>query len=208
MRETSATAASSGQRASRAAFLGKSALAGGALAAGVLWLGGRVGRAASAPSRAQDERILNFALGLEYLQAGFYAHAVERGTLSGELLEFAETVGEQERRHVEYLRRRLGPAARAEPQFDFGDLAADADRFGQAASVLEENGVAAYIGQGANLTVRAVAAAAPIVAVEARHAAWISDLIGRMPAPRAADAARTAAEVQARLEKAGFPYQG
>jgi hypothetical protein len=206
MRETSGSGASSGQRATRAAFLGKSALAGGALAAGVLWLGGRTGQAA--PSRAQDERILNFALGLEYLQAGFYAHAVEQGALSGELLEFAETVGEQERQHVEYLRTSLGSAARPEPEFDFGDLAEDEERFGQAAYVLEESGVAAYIGQGANLTVRAVAAAAPVVAVEARHAAWIGDLIGRNPAPKAADAAATAAQVQARLEDAGFPYQG
>jgi hypothetical protein len=207
MRETKAARAlAARQRSTRAVFLAKGALAGGAVAGGVLWTGGRTGRAA--PSRAQDERIFNFALGLEYLQAGFYAYAVEQGTLSGELLEFAETVGEQERQHVEYLRNSLGPAAREESELDFGDLAADADSFGRAAFVLEESGVAAYIGQGANLTVRAVAAAAPIVAVEARHAAWISDLIGRSPAPRAADAAGTAAEVQARLETAGFPYQG
>jgi hypothetical protein len=206
MRDNSETEAFAGHRATRAAFLGKSAVAGGALAAGFLWLGGRTGQAA--PSRAQDERILNFALGLEYLQAGFYAHAVERGALSGELLEFAETVGDQERQHVEYLRTSLGSAARPEPQLDFGDLAADEERFGQAAYVLEESGVAAYIGQGANLTVQAVGAAAPVVAVEARHAAWISDLVGRDPAPRAADAAATAAKVRARLENAGFPYQG
>jgi hypothetical protein len=117
-------------------------------------------------------------------------------------------VGEQEREHVAYLRDRLGPAAREEPELDFGDLAADADRFPRAAFVLEESGVGAYIGQGANLTVEAVRAAAPIVAVEARHAAWISDLVGRVPAPRAADAARTAAQVQAALEAAGFMYPG
>jgi hypothetical protein len=208
MRETNAAPAPASRRqATRVVFLAKGALAGGALATGVLWLGGRTGRAAQAPSRAQDERIFNFALGLEYLQAGFYARAVEQGALSGELLEFAETVGEQEREHVAYLRDRLGPAAREEPELDFGDLA-DADRFPRAALVLEESGVGAYIGQGANLTVEAVRAAAPIVAVEARHAAWISDLVGRVPAPRAADAARTAAQVQAALEAAGFTYPG
>jgi hypothetical protein len=209
MSETNtAPAPASRRQATRAVFLAKGALAGGALATGVLWLGGRTGRAAQAPSRAQDERIFNFALGLEYLQAGFYAHAVDQGALSGELLEFAKTVGEQEREHVAYLRDRLGPAAREEPELDFGDLAADSDRFPRAAFVLEESGVAAYIGQGANLTVEAVRAAAPIVAVEARHAAWISDLVGRVPAPRAADAARTAAQVQAALEAAGFTYPG
>lgn len=209
MSETNAVSVpASRQRATRAAFLARGALAGGALAAGVLWVGGRAGHAAPGPSRVQDERIFNFALGLEYLQAGFYAKAVEGGALTGELLEFAETVGEQERQHVAYLRGHLGDVAREEPELDYGDLAADADRFRQAAFVLEESGVAAYIGQGANLTVEAVSAAAPIVAVEARHAAWISDLVGRVPAPRAADAAGTAAQVQAALEAAGFTYPG
>ncbi len=209
MRETKAAPASAPRRrATRAAFLARGAFAGGALATGALWLGGRTGRAAAAPSRAQDERILNFALGLEYLQAGFYAHAVERGGLTGELLEFAKTVGEQERQHVTYLQDHLGPAAREEPELDFGGLAADADHFRRAALVLEESGVAAYIGQGANLTVEAVRAAAPIVAVEARHAAWISDLNSRVPAPRAADAAWTAAQVQAALAAAGFTHPG
>jgi hypothetical protein len=164
--------------------------------------------AGSAPSPEQDEQILNFALGLEHLQAGFYAHALERGALRGELRLFAEVVGGQERGHVAYLRERLGAAARDEPELEFGDLAADAERFRGAALVLEESGVAAYIGQGANLTVEAVAAAAPIVSVEARHAAWIRDLVGRNPAPKAADSPSTAAEVQAALERAGFTYPG
>jgi hypothetical protein len=180
----------------------------GALGAGGLWLAGRAGPAASAPSRKQDERIFNFALGLEYLQAAFYAQALEEAGLSGELLEFAEEVGGQERRHVEYLRRALGQAAREEPAFDFGELLSDSDRFMQSAFVLEESGVGAYIGQAANLTVAGVAAAAPIISVEARHAAWIRDIVGENPAPRAADPGRTAAQVQAALERAGFSEQG
>jgi len=190
--------------ASRADVLGRSALALAMLAAGGIWMAGAAGPAGSAPSRAQDRRIFNFALALEYLQAAFYANALERGALGGELLEFAEVVGEQERRHVAYLRESLGEAAIEEPAYDFADLAADSARFGSAAFDLEESGVGAYVGQASNLTEAGVAAAAPIISVEARHAAWIRDLIGRNPAPRPADPARTAAQVQTRLERAGF----
>ena len=192
--------------ASRAEILAKGALALGALAAGAAWLGGRARPASSAPSVAQDERILNFALGLEELQATFYARAVDEGTLTGEPLEFAELVGEQENRHVVYLREYLGPAARPTPVLDLGEVAASEEGFLRAAHTLEEAGVGAYIGQGANLTVKAVAAAAPIVSVEARHAAWIRDLLGLNPAPEAADSAKTADQVRASLEGVGLPF--
>ncbi|MGH3030068.1 MAG: ferritin-like domain-containing protein [Gaiellaceae bacterium] len=195
-----------GPAASREEILAKGGLALGALAAGAAWLGGRARPAASAPSFAQDERILNFALGLEELQAAFYARALEEGTLTGEPLEFAELVGEQEDRHVAYLREYLGPAARPTPELDLGEVAASEESFLRAAHTLEEAGVGAYIGQGANLTVKAVAAAAPIVSVEARHAAWIRDLLGLNPAPRAADPAKAADQVRASLERVGLPF--
>jgi hypothetical protein len=46
--------------------------------------------------------------------------------------------------------------------------------------------------------------AARIVAVEARHAAWIRDLAGTDPAPRAADPGRSADDVLADLRRKGF----
>jgi hypothetical protein len=192
----------------RGALLARGIVALGGLGATGLWIAGRAGPAASAPSQAQDRRIFNFALGLEYFQAAFYAQAVEAGALTGELLEFAETVGEQERGHVDYLRQALGEAAREEPSFDFRELVSDSERFAQSAYAMEEAGVGAYIGQGANLTVAGVAAAAPVVSVEARHAAWIRDILGKNPAPRAADLAKTAAQVQADLARAGFRLPG
>jgi hypothetical protein len=192
--------------ASRTEILAKGALALGALAAGSAWLGSRARPAASAPSAGQDERILNFALGLEELQAAFYARVIDDAGLSGEPLEFAEVVGEQENRHVAYLREYLGSAARPKPDLDLAGVVDDEDSFLQAAHALEEAGVGAYIGQGANLTVKAVAAAAPIVSVEARHAAWIRDLLGLNPAPAAADPAKTADQVQASLEAVGLPF--
>jgi Ferritin-like domain len=160
--------------------------------------------AAAARNRRQDRRIMRFLLQLEYLQAEFYAAAVRRGRLRGELREFAEVVGAQEREHVSLLERRLGRSAGPKPTFDFGDAVESAARFARAARQLEETGVAAYIGQGANLTARTVATVARITSVEARHAAWIADFLGREPAPRAADKAQTSRQVQAAIRRLGF----
>jgi hypothetical protein len=44
--------------------------------------------------------------------------------------------------------------------------------------------------------------------VEARHAAWIRDLLGLNPAPEVADPARTVDEVRASLERAGLTFPG
>ena len=149
---------------------------------------------------------MSFALGLEYLQAAFYAEAESQGALGGELAEFARVVGEQEQRHVERLQELLGSAAQPEPELDLAEATADENAFLEAAVVLEDNGVFAYIGQGANLTVDGVAALAPLISVEARHAAWILNIAGRNPAPAAADPAATVQSVQAALERAGLSF--
>ena len=205
---TAALASHRSKGTTRAALLARGLAALGGLGAGGVWLAGRAGPAVSAPSPEQDERIFNFALGLEYVQAAFYEQAVEAAGLSGELLRYAQAVGEQERGHVEYLRDALGEAARDEPTFDFGDVVTDEQRFAESAFVMEEAGVGAYIGQAANLTVPGVAAAAPVISVEARHAAWIRAIRGENPAPNAADTPRTATQVPAALEGAGFRLQG
>jgi hypothetical protein len=202
----SCTAANSDALAiARDRFLRKGFVAG----AGLLLGGGAAALlvepgAADARARRQDRRILQFLLQLEYLQAEFYAAASARGRLRGELREFAEVVGAQEREHVSLLERRLGRSAGPNPTFDFGDTIESADRFAQTARQLEETGVAAYIGQGANLTARTVATVARITSVEARHAAWIADFLGRNPAPLAADKAQTSRQVQAVIRRLGF----
>jgi hypothetical protein len=176
-----------------------------AVAAG-LGLGGvrHAAAAPAAPSAAQDQQILNFALLLEYLQEGFYSDAVKRGALTGEVRHFAEVVGEHERAHVAYLQKALGAGARPRPTFAFGDKTQHERSFLDAAVVLENVGVVAYNGQAANLTKPVLAAAAEIVSVEGRHAAWISDLAGRAPAPRAADVGISAAEALRTLRSAGL----
>ena len=70
--------------------------------------------------------------------------------------------------------------------------------------MLEDLTAAAYIGQGANLTGAVMRDAARIVAVEARHAAWVRDLAGMDPAPRAADVARSADDTLSYLSRRGL----
>jgi hypothetical protein len=177
-------------------------------AAAVVGLVGGLGRqaGAQAPSHEQDERILNFLLGLEDLQSAFYAQADSQGAISGELAEYARVAGEHERSHAERLRGLLGGAAQDEPELDLGEAVSNEDVFLQAAVTLEDTGVSAYIGQSGNLTVEAVAAVAPLVSVEARHAAWIRAIAGRHPAPAAADPTASAAGVASALERAGLSH--
>jgi hypothetical protein len=70
--------------------------------------------------------------------------------------------------------------------------------------VLEDTGVAAYNGQGPNLTKKTLGAAAQIVSVEARHAAWIRDIVRKNPAPAAVDAARTKRQIERAVGQTGF----
>jgi Ferritin-like domain len=202
--EEVAPAARADQAGSRTAFLRRAVLAGGALVGGGVLAAGVPRLASSAPSRAQDRRILNFLLLMEYLQADFYASASAGGALRGELRTFARTVGAHEQVHVAALKKRLGADARAKPTFDFRDSTKDPDKFAATALDLEEMGASAYIGQGANLTNRSVKLVAGIVAVEARHTAWIRDFLEKHPAPRAADPALTGRQVMAAIRKTGF----
>jgi hypothetical protein len=190
------------QRVGRESFL--RGVAGGGLAlAGGIWIEEvlRAAPAAAAPSKAQDRDIFNFALLLEFLKASFYAEALARGGLSGDLKRFAEVVGSHEGEHVRYLKSVLGRHARSEPRFHFGKATRDAKRFQSTAVAVEDLAVAAYNAQAANLTKPALGAAIKIVSVEGRHAAWIRAVAGDVPAPRAADPGEGVAGVQAALKR-------
>lgn len=161
------------------------------------------GAGAAQPGGA-DADILNFALGLERLQAALYARAVDGGALEGDLAEFARVAAGHERAHVEALLALLGPDAAGEPELDFGDATSDPDEFLRAAVGLEDLGVDAYNGQAANLSPRARATTAGIVSVDARHAAWIRSLAGETPAAEPVDAGRPAAAIEADVAATGF----
>jgi ferritin-like protein len=191
-------------RSSRAELLRGAVFAGGILTAGGVVLGGLPTRASSAPSPAQDVRILNLVLLLEYVEAAFYAEVRDKGVLRGELRQFATVVGSHERQHVSFLKKALASQARKEPRLKFGKATTDRDAFVAAAVALEDTSVAAYNGQATNLTVAALGAAARIVSVEARHAAWIRAIAGKVPAADATDAPMTDTQVLAALRKTGF----
>ena len=192
------------QSSSRLGFLKHAVVAGGTIAAGGVLLGGLPKLASGAPGPAQDVEILKFALTLEYLEAAFYTDAVAKGALSGESLQFAQVVGRHERSHVAFLKGALGSKAQARPTFDFKGTTEDQAKFQATAVLLEDTGVAAYNGQGPNLTKKTLAAAASIVSVEARHAAWIRDIVGKNPAPVAFDKPKTKAQILAAVNSTGF----
>jgi len=188
----------------RSRLLQHAFVGGGAVVAGGVLLGGLPALAPAARSKEQDVRILNLVLLLEELKAAFYAAAEAGGALRGELAEFARIVGEHERAHVAYLRKALGDQAEAKPSFDFGNTTGDRDRFAATAAMLEDTAVAGYNGQAANLTKPVLKAAATIVSVEARHAAWIRDMVGQPAAPDATDKPATDRQVQQAIARTGF----
>jgi hypothetical protein len=188
---------------SRRQAIGALLCAGGATLGATL-LGDGADLAESRPSAAGDAQILSFALTLESVQAAFYAEAVARDRLSGELALFARVVAGHEREHVQEIRRALGPDAARPPRFAFGDAVTDPVSFRLAARNLEDLGVTAYNSYAPGLTKRALAPALRIVAVEARHAAWIRDIAGMLPAPAPAEPRASGAQVTAALKRTGF----
>jgi len=190
-----------GAAAGRRAF-SRQGLAVGVALSGVALLGAIPASPARPVSPDRDTEILNFALLLEHLQAGFYREALDRGNLRGEVRRFAEIVGANEEEHVALLGKALGSRARRRPSFRFDDGLLRGRRFVRAALTLEDAGVAAYNGQAANLTREALLPALRIVSVEGRHAAWIRDIAGEHPAPLAADPGLSASAVTSILKRA------
>jgi hypothetical protein len=188
----------------RSDFFRRAALGGGSFVAGGVAFGGLPQLALGAPSKSQDVKILQFALTLEYLEAAFYTQAVRRGKLHGEALRFAKVVGTHERAHVAYLKHALGSKAVKRPKFDFQGTTSSRKAFLATAVALEDTGVAAYNGQGPNLTRKTLGAAAQIVSVEARHAAWVRDILHRNPAPSDFDAAAGKKQTLAAVKRTGF----
>ena len=203
---TAATEPAPGPRRTftRGQLLAGGTVAAGALAGGGIFLGGLPTLAISKPSRAQDRRVLEWLLRVEYLQAGFYTEAERRGALKGELLEFAERVGEQERAHVDALEKALGANAAKRPALDFKDATTDPEKFIPTVVELEEIALAAFNGQIPNLTRKPLLMAMRIASVEARHTGWARDIAGRNPAPQPADRPATQAQTNAAVDDTGF----
>jgi rubrerythrin len=195
----------------RAAFLRKAGIGAGTIVGGGALMGALPSLASAASVPASDIAILNFALTLEYLEAAFYAEAVaNKSVFNGETQNFARIVAAHEAAHVKFLKGALGSKAVAKPTFDFKDTTSDQTKFEATATVLEDTGVQAYLGQAGNIKSKKIlAAAASILPVEARHAAWIRDIRlmkteGTIPAPAAFQGSKTKAQILAAVKATGF----
>lgn len=132
-----------------------------------------------------DVGIVNYALTLEYLEAGFYAAVADSGMFKGADLDLIKKIGDQEQQHVDALTatlKDLGEEPAPEPEAEF-PLDSAEEILTTAASV-ENLGAAAYLGQAAAIeNPDILAAALSIHANEARHAAVLNTLIGESPTP-------------------------
>jgi Ferritin-like domain len=188
--------------ATRAQLFRRAIVAGGAIVGAAATWG--LPQLTSAASKEQDARVLNLVLALEYTEVAFYQEALDAGALQGDLKEYAEIVVEHEKAHLAFLKKALGTAAERAPSHDFGDKTKAADAFTAAAVTLEDLAVATYNGQAVNLTKGSLKAAARIVSVEGRHAAWIRSIVGHVPSTEATDPAITEAEARDRLTDLGW----
>lgn len=212
-------------RSSRRRFLGRSALAGGSLLALGGTAGLTVGREAAGADGAPDVSatfddvegtdldVLQYALTLENLENAFYEQGLEMFDQddfeSAEIVQnystetdqtvrgYLETIGSHESAHVDVLTQAvalLGGDTGDDASYDFGvESVADFLALGQ---VLENTGVAAYAGAGPFIeSPDLVSVALSIHSVEARHAAFLNDINGKMFFPNAFDPPKSQQEV-------------
>lgn len=165
-----------------------------ALSAVPLALGGLLQKAyGQTPSKVLD--VLNFALTLEYLEAAFYAKAVQSQDLKIPTQigrKAIEDIGKHENQHVLFLTAAIqnsGGTPVKSPVFDFSagsgsgngpfkDVFKSYALFLAVAQAFEDTGVRAYKGQAGNLkgTGAVLTAALNIHSVEARHASTIRQM--------------------------------
>ena len=139
-----------------------------------------------ASAQTTDVDIANFALTLEYLEADFYAMAVDSGVLSGDALGVVENLADHEAQHVTALKDLLesvGATPVEKPTFTFPEdaLSSQASILDLAAT-LEPVGVGAYLGAAPLISSPDIlAAAGSIAGVEGEHVVAVNWLLGVVP---------------------------
>jgi hypothetical protein len=175
----------------RADFLRKAALGGGAMLAALA----APATTAAAAASLSDTDILQFGLRFERLQASFYTEAETTGTvgrMQAPKQRWAETLGAHERAHVRIIKQVLGRKAGPRPFFDFRGATETEDAFTRTTVAMEDLTVALLTGvTPAMHDPRLVAALFGLITVEARHAAWARHLVGTTPAANALDEPRS-----------------
>lgn len=125
--------------------------------------------------------ILNYAYVLEQLEAAFYAKVVATPYTgaSDQEKKFFIDMAAHEVAHREVLKAALGTSAAANIVVNFSSVNfSDKGQVLTTAKLLEDTGVSAYNGAAKYLTTPAnLVLAAKVVSVEARHAAYIRELI-------------------------------
>jgi hypothetical protein len=201
----------------RADLLRRSVIGGGLGAATAAMFAGMTGTAhagttrlpvpLSRRQRRYDLAVLRFGLVVEQLGATFYRQAVDIGQLRGETKDYARIARRDEQAHVvavasviRALGARPGPVAR----FDFGEVTSNQALFERTAQQLEQMCVAFLNGVGPLVSSEVLAAAAQLVSVEARQVAWITRILGGVPADTAFDPAVTLGQARAAVRATGF----
>lgn len=160
--------------------------------------------------------VLNYALVLERLEATFYTRGleefseeeIESSDLAAQLGDQAQgsvydrltTIRDHERSHVDKLVttiNNLGGSPVSEDQVEFTFEFTNPETFVKTAQTFETVGVSAYDGAIDLLSGKdkLLTAAARIATVEGRHSAYLNDLVGKSPFPRAFDDAKPPSEI-------------
>ncbi len=162
---------------------------------------------------ASDLEILGFALGLERLEAAFYAQVLgaheNRAFLSARLLESARAIGATEIAHTEALQNAILAAGGQIPDtanFRFpAQVFISPVAFSWFGYTLEEIGIGAYLGAVGQIQSRQLRqAAASIYGAEVRHAALLRSMGGFTFSPRYFESPLSVPQVQ----KLIAPYVG
>ena len=128
-----------------------------------------------------DFGVLNYAYALEQLEAAFYVQVASNPPAAFSAAEKAyfQDIQFHEIAHREFFKNALSTAAIGSLQVDFSSITfTDRASVLGAAKAFEDLGVAAYNGAGVRIKTDAyLVLAGKIVSVEARHAAYIRDLI-------------------------------
>lgn len=162
-----------------------------------------LGRALAQTAFKTDVDVLNYALTLEHLEYSFYRDGIGQFTFGmdpfGNSIDtYLAAIRDHEGAHVDTLTSvitDLKGEPVAEATYDFG-YGTDPQKFLMTAAALENTGVSAYDGAGQFIeNADLLTAAGSIVAVEARHAAYLNLITGAMPYPEAFEQAKSPDEI-------------
>jgi len=193
LRELADEAGALDSNGTRREMLRRTGIAGAGFVAGGVLFNGMLSPAQAAgitfstkkKSAANDAKIANYALTLEYLETEFYEKVDASGLFKGATASLIKEFGDQELTHVEALKgavTKLGGTPAEKPMGKFP--IENANQVAGLAYTVENLGASAYLGQAAKIqNAELLAAALAIHTVEARHAATLGTLVKKSITP-------------------------